>query len=573
MKQPVLFLAFANVNDNHLPLLDQERKDITQHLLPLESQQFIQLITESSATINDIATYLAGVKDRLVVFHYAGHAEHQHLILSDQAADGAGLADMLALQKNLKLVFLNGCSTRDQVAQLLEKGVKAVIATSVPIGDKAAQAFSATFYQALATQHTLKEAFDMSAAKHKMASGENLENHRGLQLPGAAGNPLPWGLYTLDDADPILDWKLPLQAANSFILPNAGLKYKADQVMNKHMVETIANAISGYSLKIRFMFEEAKMRKRDPKLRELRAAVIDSFPTPIGMHLRRLIQSDKINPERLQRIVNVYSVSVELLAYIMLAQLWDEKHKNKTLNIPESQSETIRHLLTADETNRSEVNYLDVIRAVSDIFDVNEIEPYVVELQELREDLFEEGKFLTAHLALEEMKDKLETTIAADEIESFCVQAEEHLCVIFSYLGFAAKYTMAAIKTIELHKERHEHPNFRHNLVILNRLMESIGVLDDVLISEAYSDNNVVVLLRSEEEVTPSLNLSPFIIDENALSGQYNSKLFFYRFQTTDGKMVYELVENRRDQLKIDEEMYPQVKMQLQAYKRQIIGD
>jgi hypothetical protein len=99
--------------------------------------------------------------------------------------------------------------------------------------------------------------------------------------------------------------------------------------------------------------------------------------------------------------------------------------------------------------------------------------------------------------------------------------------------------------------------------------MESIGVLDDVLVSDVYSDSRAVVLLRNEDTVFPYLNLSPLIIDENALSGQYNSKLFFFRY-TEAGQLVYELIENRKDQLLVSDEKYPSVNNQFQAFKRSI---
>lgn len=570
MKQPVFFLAFANDQDRHLPLLDQERKEVIQHLLPLENEQYIQLLTESSATINDLTSLITQVKDRLAIFHYAGHAESDKLFLADQAANSDGLADLLGTQVNLKLVFLNGCSTKEQVERLLANGVPAVIATSVPIGDTAAKEFANAFYKALATQHTLKEAFDIAASRQKMADGPEANWHRGQGLPPLAQDAtFPWGLYTKDDAKEILDWKISLVSAGTFIISNAGYKYQSGQVMNKKIVETIANAIADYNFKIQFMFQEAKRRKKDPKLRDLRAAVIDAFPTPIGMHLRRLIQSDKVSVDRLQRMVNLYSVSVEFLAFIMLAQLWDELFKNQDLNIPESQANILTAFAKADKSTFDTFNYFDVIRGVSDIFELNKIEPFVKEFFALKQAAFDNSDLLNAHLALEEMKNNLKGTIAAEEIESFCVQAEDHLCTLFSHIGFAAKYTMATIKTIELDKERHADPNFRHNLVILNRLMESIGVLDDVLVSNVYSDNKAVVLLNNEDAVYPYLNLSPFIIDENALSGQYNSKLFFFRY-IQDGSLVFELIENRKDQLLVSEDKYPSVKNQFQAFKRTI---
>lgn len=570
MQQPVFFLAFANDQDRHLPLLDQERKELIQHLLPLENEQYIQLLSESAATINDLTSLITQVKDRLAVFHFGGHAESNHLFLVDQAADSDGLADLLGTQPHLKLVFLNGCSTQEQVHHLLRNGVPAVIATSVPIGDKAAKEFANAFYKALSTRHTIKEAFDIAASRQKMEQGLEMNWYRGQGIPSLSeDDTFPWGLYTQEEAKDILDWKISLVSSGTFIIANAGYKYQSGQIMNKKIVETIANAIADYNVKIQFMFQEAKQRNKEPKLRELRAAVIDAFPTPVGMHLRRLIQSDKVSVDRLQRMVNLYSVSVEFLAFVMIAQFWDEFYHNQELNIPKSQGLILFDFAEADPNTFESFNYFDLIRAISDIFDLNNISPFVKEFSELKQAVFEDSELLNAHLALEEMKIHLKGTIAADEIESYCVQAEEHLCTLFSHIGFAAKYTMATIKSIELDKERHADPNFRHNLVILNRLMESIGVLDDVLVSNVYSDNKSVVLLNNEDAVYPYLNLSPFIIDENALSGQYNSKLFFYRY-TNENKLVYELIENRRDQLLISDEKYPSVKNQFHAFKRTI---
>ena len=118
MKQPVIFLAFANDKDDHLPLLDEERKVINGHLLPLANQQYLQLVIEPSATTIDISRYVTDLKDRINIFHYGGHAGSQEIFLQDQAANSDGIAQILALQKELKVVFLNGCSTRAQVVIL-----------------------------------------------------------------------------------------------------------------------------------------------------------------------------------------------------------------------------------------------------------------------------------------------------------------------------------------------------------------------------------------------------------------------------------------------------------------------
>jgi hypothetical protein len=136
------------------------------------------------------------------------------------------------------------------------------------------------------------------------------------------------------------------------------------------------------------------------------------------------------------------------------------------------------------------------------------------------------------------------------------VQGEDKLCIIFGHIGFAAKYTLATIKMIELIKTRHATPRYRHNLVVLNQLTAAIGVLDDVLEALDFTDNNSVILMRDEDNVHPSLNLSPFILDENALSGQQNSKLFF--FTNRESKQLnFTLIDNLKDTLNITAENYP----------------
>lgn len=572
MKPPVIFLSFANDQDEHLPLLDEERKAINSYLVPLANEQYFQLFSEPSSSIRDLSNYIAEFKDRVVIFHYGGHAGSSKILLQDQEASSDGLAHLLSLQKNLKLVFLNGCSTKKQVDLLFQLGIPAVIATNVPISDPGARKFADVFYKSMATQHSMEESFKLAAANYLMEKGEAVGIYRDLagETPSQTED-IPWGLYVRKGAEEVLSWKLPRQSAASFIVRGAGMKYQPGETMNKTIVETVANAIAPFSYPIGAMIEEAKRRGREPKMRDLRAAVIDSFPTPIGTHLRKLLLSEEVNTDRLQKIVNVYSVAVELLGYVMLAQLWDEKFRKPDLNIPEEQLASLKHFFTLGEEELENFNYMHLIRTIGDIFNVNDIEPFVEEFVDLRLQFHQDSEFEKAYRFLEEMKKELRGTIAANEIESFCVQAEEQLCAIFSQLGFCAKYTLATIKTIELLKPRHAKPTYRHNLIVLDRVTASFGVLDDVLVSQDFSDNNSVVLLRDEEVVSPFINLSPFVIDENALSGQQNSKIFLFR-RRENGNFHYWLADNLKDPLVIDDENYPEVRQQMEAFVRELFG-
>ena len=78
-----------------------------------------------------------------------------------------------------------------------------------------------------------------------------------------------------------------------------------------------------------------------------------------------------------------------------------------------------------------------------------------------------------------------------------------------------------------------------------------------------------MVLLKDEEAVHPYLNLSPFIIDENALLGQNNSKLFFFRFRENQA-LRYILFDNLKDELVISSDKYEEVYTQFINFLRSI---
>ena len=567
MKLPLVFLAFANDKDDHLPLLEEERKAITAELIPLASKQYFQLFTEPSVTTEDLSRYVAEFKDRVLVFHYGGHADSDKIFLADQAANSGGLAQLLGLQSDLKLVFLNGCSTREQVELLFEAGIPAVIATTVPIADTAAKAFASIFYKALATQHNLEEAFKLAAADYFLKAGEAVGIYRGIGSQVEEEERLPWGLYIQEDQESVLQWKLPIESQASIIVRGGGYSYQGSRSINQKLIETIANATMPYAEDVRSLIEEARAKQREPKIRDLRVAVIDSFPTPIGTHLRKLLLSEEISTIRLEKIINVYQVAGKILAFIMMSQLWDEVHKAKKFKWPKGALKVIQDYFDLEPDVEQRYNYIVLTKAISDSLLENKIEPFIAEFKQLQEEFYQDSNFYSAHLFLEEMKEELRSAIAADEIESFCVQAEDHLCELFKHIGFSAKYTLATIKNIDLLKNRHEDPKYRHHMVILDKITAAFGVLDETLITPDYTDNLSVVLLKNEEEVHPYLNLSPFIIDENALLGQNNSKLFFFRFRE-DKTLRYILFDNLKDELLISPEKYEEVYTQFTNFLR-----
>ncbi|MEM7370763.1 MAG: CHAT domain-containing protein [Bacteroidota bacterium] len=159
----------------------------------------------------------------MCVFHYGGHATGDNLILNTQKGDASGikiqgLAKALGEIDELKLIFLNGCSTLKQVSVFLDHGAKAVIATATKINDEHATKFAECFYQNLAEEkRTIEESYEEARKlilsyidEDKVLQARNMFT-REKKKPG---DELPWGLYlndtlTEEDKEKVLSWRLP----------------------------------------------------------------------------------------------------------------------------------------------------------------------------------------------------------------------------------------------------------------------------------------------------------------------------------------------------------------------------
>lgn len=212
---PIVYLAFANAKDAHLDLLKAESRDVLGALTPLKDSGRIEIQREESTAQAELFNDLVTSGDRIVVFHYGGHASGTRLQLEDGTQGAQGLARLLGQLRSLKLVFLNGCATQGHVARLLECGVPAVIATSVKIGDKKAKEFSVAFYTALAKGKSIAEAFDAGRAflegMHAAGDDKTFGASRAANPSVLEDAPVvAWKLFTRPDAaDDLAQWRLP----------------------------------------------------------------------------------------------------------------------------------------------------------------------------------------------------------------------------------------------------------------------------------------------------------------------------------------------------------------------------
>ena len=126
---PVIFLAFANEQGDgsrYLRNLPGELRALETVLEPLK-QHGVELVIKSNTTLEDIVETFRKYRNRIVIFHYAGHASSYELLLEaangqSQKVNAKGLTQFLSVQEGLKFIFLNGCSTQTQAQGLVVPG-------------------------------------------------------------------------------------------------------------------------------------------------------------------------------------------------------------------------------------------------------------------------------------------------------------------------------------------------------------------------------------------------------------------------------------------------------------------
>jgi WD40 repeat protein len=232
---PIIVLAFANdqAGNRYLRDLPTELRSLQEILSEAERNGLCRLELLPNADLGQILKVFTRHRDRVSILHYAGHADSGRLLLesSDPAvgpAYAAGLATFLSQRRGLQLVFLNGCSTRSQVAGLLAAGVTAAIATGRAIDDAMARAFAVAFYTELASGAAIRASYEAARGRIQAAYGPDAQayyTHRDLVPQSDADGPqiaddygFPWefragnenaGLWSLPDAAGNPEFGLP----------------------------------------------------------------------------------------------------------------------------------------------------------------------------------------------------------------------------------------------------------------------------------------------------------------------------------------------------------------------------
>lgn len=547
MSKPVVYLAFANDKDGHLALLKEESRQLMSTLSALHDKQAIEVYRDESTKVQDLINSFNRFDGRMAIFHYGGHAGGTGLELEKGGAHAKGLGELFSKQKQLQLVFLNGCSTLAQVDRLMKLGVKAVIATSIPIQDTQAKDFSAWFYQALTAKRSIASAFNFAVAalntKYTDQRTPAIVEYRGINLDDEEeeDRELPWGLYINENEKEVLGWRLPDTPIQRFLAKPLE-NYKPNDYFPK-----ILGAMVRYDDSLKKVIEEVKAGRKDK--REVLPIIIQNLPWTIGAQLQKLIsRSDSMRTlgvERLQQAINTYVVAAQAMLYILISQLWEEQRKTGY----KSDNLLLSELLALDETSAPFFDYVDAFGKISKVFVKNKWSPFIVEFQQLFEALEKKDHFYKSYLLLESIREQLASgSLDVTSAAQLCEEAENSLTIFIGTVSFLIKYKMVAVRDIMVTSTRYEEVSYYHQMGSLNAADSAYLTLDsDPRPFQNHAESGSIILIDNLEgkQISRYLSLSPFILDNNAFLDKSQESLDIYLFSHLEkGDYVYKNVNS-----------------------------
>ncbi len=355
---------------------------------------------------------------------------------------------------------------------------------------------------------------------------------------------------------------------------------KRNNVINSYLVlETLKAIPNGPHAKELFRKLKQEIQegraKRTPTDAEMKDVIVRSFLAPISVHLRTLFSqglSEKHDEVRLRQLWTTYREAIKLFAFILLSDLWDTRLKlEKPLHIEEAERLHLKAFFELNAYTAADFDYFLLMDALLKLAQANEVSCYLEELNQYAEGWAQNEILSSANEHFQMIRSVLEEDVPSRLIETYCILSEQHLAHVLGAWHFLISYKMAVIKNIEVQRIKNMPPAiFKHALVELDNNYNDIGHKDRWEDLNQPTDMESVLLYR--DAVHDNLNLSPFILDENALTREFNSKIYFFSHVSEAG-LHYYWIENVKDTLLISDQQYAYVKLQFEKARQDILNE
>lgn len=520
MSAATALIFYANSPEQAvLHKLAEEGKNI-QYLLNGSSRKFFNVVLVPEAKTEDVIKELNSPNSEIEVIHFAGHANRSQLLFGDNKADVTTLAQKLKELQTVRMVFINGCKSKEQIVFFHEAGIPFVIATSRDVGDEAAAWFASTFYFYLGRGDDVKKAFEQTfldaglqhkqitfAANRGLGSLQEIEEEEGI----------PWGLYIKPGCENET-YTLPFEvsAVGNFksIDHTAFLNdliFALDAIKSPYYreVKTLARSLNrGGDVK-----KEAKM-----------TALLSSLPFTFGIRVRQIMaevanRSKSYYYELMDNYALFFDTLLHHIASILMARLWD--HKSIAFRQPSASLQEINTFWKTNLLDCSSREYGLLIQYLLDWYANAGIDvPFLPdEIKEIRRYVATDDFFDAADFFYRQKKGMKNKAVSEEELIGNCYLAEQkHLTKAFQALKYGAKYIMTSVRKINVYNFRHYAAEYENEVL---KVIVDKPVLTPLFKKDMLENKSVLCFLTEETDLEEmmnekkKINLFPFVIDRN----------------------------------------------------------
>lgn len=558
-------LVSAHDPAHPLAYLLKELDSINESLRPLAERQILNVELKLDANNQDIINTFSRLAGKIEVFHFSGHANGKRLGIKG-GGHIIGISELFGSKNTTskksvpKLVFLNGCGTSQQISELHQEGVDAVISTYFPIEDHKAYLFATSFYAEWVKEGTnLETAFEFAkAALHTLPeyAESPIQTYRDTGSLNF-GDERIWGLCI----NPALNEEEQAAVCQFQINPS---------VLPPLVLKRIQTASRESLRELAWDFSQSMRNKKqgfdDPIL-----ALIERFPWIIGTHLRRLFAQTTINSDiendllRLKDIDFAYGELLRFIRNILTALLWDQQNAlvsldKKKLPVP---------FLKKIEANKADHLYsIRQLLAILEEIDGDPIEMEVNVKKFLAEidgavGLVKSHNFMAElHLALHDSNPaRLDQLLIArydqaKDYQQICLDAELIYANFLRAALFLKDYRLVSVWSISVDRFKFidtQEP-FSYKIIDLHGAFGDVQPYNSY--EEQFGDSYCIILIprKTADETlnfSNALNLSPFYIDKTAFLENRSKSgyplIFALQHQEDSNSFLYTCIDRDRN--------------------------
>ena len=284
------------------------------------------------------------------------------------------------------------------------------------------------------------------------------------------------------------------------------------------------------------------------RLKEAQGILEESFVWAMAWQLRRLFSigndKDKKMETKIDEYINhcfsTYRIALQLINYLFVSKLWDEKNKNGDIDTHKA---SLKNFFCSNRPLKL-VELRRLFQALLEIYRDNQL-AYPIEEQDIgdiNDFLQPESKFNSACSELE----KLEDMDMGNEAYGLghCHTAEISLTAILTRFYLFSSYQLVTLKRIEYESARNSPARYIKDMNILER-KEDKNLLRylkyDNTPAQTYS-----VFFRNRNK---SVNLFPFLLDYNALTNEFDSQVFLYECMIEDNGLRYFSLQSEDEEI------------------------